>query len=73
MDERANWLKAQSLIGKTKSLASQNVSSPFLQSARRLPQTTVALEGGGFQIADTSWLQRMPSPGSAVKEEKTAL
>src|SRR5215471_16130090 len=71
MRERANWLEPQSLIGKTKSLVSQNVTSPFSQQARWLPRTTGNLDCG-FQIANTSLLQRMPSPGPAVKEEQNS-
>jgi hypothetical protein len=72
MRERANWLKLLSLIGKTKFFASQTSHHRSAVSTPAATNQTAILEGRGFQIADTSLLQRMPSSGPMPKRTKTA-
>jgi len=70
MRERANWLKSQSLIGKRNpSLLKRHITISGVSTPAATNQTAI-LEGRGFQIADTSLLQRMPGP--AVKEKQNS-
>src|SRR5438445_5451892 len=72
MRERANWLKLLSLIGKTNfSLLKRHITISAVSTPAATNQTAI-LEGRGFQIADTSLLQRMPSSGPMPKRTKTA-